>query len=351
MKKNVLVLMSSLMMAACGGGGDSTPSPGPVPTPTPAPTPSPTPAPTPTPAAEQISLFSGKAHYQATCATCHGPDPTANINRIRSAGANNPAAITNAINGVAAMQNLKGKYSAADLSAIASYLAEPTAPPGGLFVGYYQEDPTTNPEDPVPGALYLGLPEGDAAFSGNMYFTYIGCQSSNVGSISGNKAAAAISGNWSGTVDGSAQSGGFSGNYDAANDFYSGTYTVAGGKQPIGIVNCINYIIAPNGTWNLFAVEKNVPSTFTLTHNGVILNWTSPAGYAAGLVTILDVPNAITKGAGNAVKSQSVVTAPTVASDLTPLALTSGRQYLATVSLYDANRQRVAAGSKRFTAP
>ena len=31
--------------------------------------------------------------------------------------------------------------------------------PGGLFIGHYREDPTTNPEDPTSGALYLNLPE------------------------------------------------------------------------------------------------------------------------------------------------------------------------------------------------
>ena len=57
--------------------------------------------------------------------------------------------------------------------------------PGGLFVGYYHEDPATNPEDPFPGALYLNLPATNGTFAGTMFFTFAGCQQVSAGSISG----------------------------------------------------------------------------------------------------------------------------------------------------------------------
>jgi hypothetical protein len=68
-----------------------------------------------------------------------------------------------------------------------SAVASAQSAPGGLYIGYYHEDPISNPEDPVPGALYLSLPAGDSSFAGKMFFTYLGCQTSSVGSISGAK--------------------------------------------------------------------------------------------------------------------------------------------------------------------
>jgi len=79
---------------------------------------------------------------------------------------------------------------AAGLAALlsAAPLAAPAAAgPDGLYVGYYQEDPASNPEDPTPGSIYLSLPAGDNAFAGSMFFTYVGCQTSNVGLVSGRK--------------------------------------------------------------------------------------------------------------------------------------------------------------------
>jgi hypothetical protein len=349
---NKLSLCSlALILSACGGGGGDSSSPPVAGNPVPTPTPVPTPVPTPTPTGGEVALFSGKSYYQDTCSRCHGPDPTANINRIRANGANNPAAIINGFNNFSAMSNLVGKYSLAELTAIAVYLAEPTAPPGGLFVGYYQEDPNSNPEDPVPGALYLGLPEGNDTFSGKMDFTYFGCQSSNVGAISGSKSGTTLNGNWSGTVDNTAQSGSYSGTYDAANSLYSGTYTVAGGKQLIDIPNCIKYSIAPNGGWNLFPVEQNTPANFATSVNQNALVWSTPVGYATALVSVMDVASAVTINGGNAVKVQSQIFAPRANFDLAPFALTSGKQYLAVVSAFDSSRVRIGAGSKRFTAP
>jgi cytochrome c5 len=344
--KKVMLTALALTLSACGGGSDSPPvAINPTPTPTPAPTP------TPPPASAEVALFSGKSYYQGTCAACHGPDPAANVNRIRAVGANNPSAIINAFNTYPAMSNLAGKYSLAELTAIAGYLAAPTAPPGGLFVGYYQEDAASNPEDPVPGALYLALPEGDNSFSGKMFFTYFGCQSSNVGAVSGTKSAATINGNWSGTIDGTNQSGTYAGTFDVTNNAYSGNYTVAGNKQAISIPNCINYFIAPIGTWNLLSVENNSPITFTPTVNQNTMIWPTPNGYATALVSVMDVAAAVTINGNNAVKVQSNVVAPLANFDLTPFALTSGKQYLAVVSAFDTNRVRIGTGSKRFTAP
>jgi hypothetical protein len=235
--------------------------------------------------------------------------------------------------------------------------AEPTAPgpaptpgpaPAGLYVGYYQEDPTNNPEDPVPGAFSLNLPAGNASFSGSMFFTYIGCQTSNVGTVSGTKADAALSGTWSGTVDGLAQSGAYTGSYQAATQSYSGTYTNAGGKQLRDLQPCITYTIAANGSWEMFPVEASVPAEFTVLVSGRSIRWSATTGAALTLVYVLDP--AVAQTSGNPVLWQTVVNGSANSVDVPDaIALQAGKEYVAVVGIGDASGQRAAFGSKRFT--
>jgi hypothetical protein len=86
----------------------------------------------------------------------------------------------------------------------------------------------TNPEDPTLGAFVLNLPSSNTSFSGAMFFTYVGCQSENVGIVSGNKTDAGIAGNWSGSLDGVMNTGSYTGSWQAASQSYSGTFTNAG---------------------------------------------------------------------------------------------------------------------------
>jgi hypothetical protein len=82
------------------------------------------------------SATNGRSLYTAiivtgemSCANaqCHGNDPSINQSRIKN-GANNPAAITAAINGgVTTMEFLRGKLTTAQLSDLATYIANPRA--------------------------------------------------------------------------------------------------------------------------------------------------------------------------------------------------------------------------------
>lgn len=225
--------------------------------------------------------------------------------------------------------------------------APSTAPPGGLYVGYYQEDPANNPEDPMPGAYSLNLPEGNGSFSGSMYFTYVGCQSSNVGTVSGNKSDLALAGNWSGTVDGSAQAGTYTGSFDNATQSYSGTYLNAGGKQHRDLRPCIEYSIAANGTWEMFPVDAQVPSGFSVDVNGRTISWSAAAGAAFTLVYVLDP--VIAQGSGNPVVWQTVVGNDTSIAIPAAVSLQAGKQYIAAVGISNAAHQRAAFGSRRFT--
>jgi len=220
----------------------------------------------------------------------------------------------------------------------------PASPAGGLYVGYYQKDQATNPEDPVPGAFSLNLPTGDG-----MFFTYVGCQTSNVGLVSGTKTGSSLSGNWSGSVGGSAQSGTYTGTYDATALVYSGTYVNVGGKQFRDLSHCIQYTIAPKGTWEMFAIESHSPATLNAAVNGRTISWGAVPGAAITLVYVLDPQ--IATSSGNPVVWQTVITSGVTASVPSTVTLQSAKQYIAAVGVLDASYRRLAFTSQRFTLP
>jgi hypothetical protein len=218
-----------------------------------------------------------------------------------------------------------------------------------VYLGYYQEDPASNPEDPTMGSVYLNLPASDSAFSGTMYFTYLGCQSHNLGTISGTKAGAALKGNWSGSIDGTRQTGTFAGSYSAAQSAYAGTFTVAGGKQHIDIPSCISYYIAPKGTFELFAIGKQVPSDFAVSIDGDTVSWNAPGGAVMTLVYVLD-PAIAQSGHGNATVWQTLVLGPQGNASLGDAKLQSGHAYVIAVGASDSRFHRLSFASSRFTA-
>ena len=233
--------------------------------------------------------------------------------------------------------------------AMTQAVAQDSPAPGGAYIGYYQENPVTNPEDPVPGAIYLRLPAADGAFSGDMYFTYVGCQSSNVGTVSGRKSGAALSGNWSGTVDDSAQRGVFAGSFDAANGYYTGTYNNAGGKQHRDLNPCIEYYIAPDGSWALFPIERNHPAGFEIRVTSNAARWARQPEAEGSLVTIFDA-GMLTSTQGNAIVSQTLLESDSHMFSLSQVTLVRGREYVLSVAVIGATADRLAFGSRRFVA-
>jgi hypothetical protein len=225
-----------------------------------------------------------------------------------------------------------------------------SAAPGGLYVGYYQEDASANPEDPTAGAFSLNLPETDTTFAGSMYFTYVGCQTSNVGNVTGRKKRAALSGTWSGRLDGSPQSGAYVGSYNATTGSYSGTFTTAGGKQFRDLRPCIQYWIAPNGRWEMFSVGSETPAnTLNVAVTGRRVNWTAVSGGAHTLVYVLDETVAL--GRGNPVLWQTLLTTGTAVVIPNSVALRSGKVYVVAVGVSNRSTERLAFASKRFTQP
>jgi len=226
--------------------------------------------------------------------------------------------------------------------------APPSSAPGGLFVGYYHEDPVTNPEDPSPGALYLNLPSADSTFAGTMFFTYIGCQKLSAGGISGSKDKQSLSGHWSGPVDNTLQSGSFGGTYDSAAQRYTGTYTVDAGKQFVDLRPCIQYYIAPNGTWEVVPIGVSVPSSFFVSINGNQVSWPTTSGMVLTLIAIVDQSLA-TSATTSAVKWQTILSSSFTIADLSAFGQTLGPNDVVTVAIFDSLGRRTAFGSKAAT--
>jgi len=224
-----------------------------------------------------------------------------------------------------------------------------SAAPGGAYIGFYLENPRTNPEDPVPGSLYLRLPAGNDSFSGEMFFTYVGCQNSNVGNISGRKSGASLSGNWSGTVDGLAQRGAFTGSYGIANGYYTGTYTNAGGKQHRDLNPCIEYYIAPDGSWALFPIERTLPAGFEIRVTPNAVRWSSHDEAEGSLVTIFDAAM-LAAPQGNAIVWQTLVDSDAPRTSLGDVRLVRGKEYVVSVAVLGAAANQLAFGSRRFVA-
>jgi hypothetical protein len=255
------------------------------------------------------------------------------------------------ITGFISMTILAGAICHADAKAFADNgNAKPSEntvmPPAGLYVGYYQEDPTANPEDPTIGAFSLNLPEKGDQFSGSMYFTYVGCQTTNVGTVAGVRKGMSLSGTWSGKLDGSPQSGTYKGEYDASQSVYSGTFLNDKGKQFRDLRPCIQYWISPKGTWEMFAVDTKNPGSFTININSHLISWAPVKNAAYALVYILDPVIAL--GSGNPVVWQTMAMGAASQSIPKTVKLQAGKEYIAVIAVANARFKRVAFGSTRF---
>jgi hypothetical protein len=227
--------------------------------------------------------------------------------------------------------------------------ASATSAPGGFYIGYYLEDPVNNPEDPLPGSIYFRLPAGNSDFSGEMFFTYFGCESRDTGTISGTKSQLSLTGTWAGTVYGSAQDGGYTGQFNSTLGFYQGTYSNSRGKQAVN-TTCATGYIAGLGSWELFPVGNTFSSDTAATAVRVqnnTLSWYVPSGSAASLISILDQTAA--QSGSNAFVGQSFLAGSSVS--LLPNLLVSGRTYVISALGLSTNLARTYFSSVLYTAP
>lgn len=190
--------------------------------------------------------------------------------------------------------------------------APPPAAPGGLYIGWYEEDPGNNPEDPTVGALFMRLPAGDGAFAGLMPFSYVGCRGGiNVGTMAGARSGNNLAGTWTGTLDGAAVGGGFSAEYADAR--FDGRFQNAAGKQAISAPPCL-YSMAAQGRFRLFNGPASEPAeaalSFSASSTTPTVTWRGLPAAAIGTLRVFD--------------EACLETAPTAACFLGEVASSSG---------------------------
>lgn len=232
-------------------------------------------------------------------------------------------------------------------------LAAPLVPaPQGLYVGYYQEDRVNNPEDPATGAFVLGVPEmvTGSKTGVKLAMTYASCQTTTLLDVTGSVGGNLYGGPWAGKVDGLEQKGSYLGSYDSVSGYFGGVYTNGNGKQLINIPACKQYYLAANGKWEVFPAEKNLPGSFAISISSTMVSWNTLPAVTTALAYVLD-PVLAQSGAANPVMSHQVLPGTTSSYSFAAAGLVSGKEYLAVTSLSNSSGERVAFGSKRFTAP
>ena len=234
--------------------------------------------------------------------------------------------------------------------------------PGGLYLGYYAETPdSSNPEDdPTLGAFILKLPTGNGSFTGNMRFTYVGCQTEGNGIVPGEKNGQNLTGTWQTVLDGIPQQGSYTGQYVTNSQSYSGTYeNNARVSQRIDVSRACTgyfdyYFVAPYGTWEMFALETSHPSNFVINQIST-RNFSCPDLWpnvnTKRLVYVLDPEISTTSGTPVLWQSFTVNSSTSISVPNT-VALQSGKTYVLAVVISDAARgSRLAFSSKSFVAP
>jgi mono/diheme cytochrome c family protein len=136
-------------------------------------------------------IDAGRTLFQMNCSnsSCHGADPSKNINGVRK-GANNPNAITGAINAnLGGMGQFRGAFSATELENIAAYIATPagtSAPTPTPSPSTAPTPPPTTAPTPAPTPTPVPTPApGGGPLSVNLPSLSLG--SASVGTISAYK--------------------------------------------------------------------------------------------------------------------------------------------------------------------
>jgi hypothetical protein len=218
----------------------------------------------------------------------------------------------------------------------------------GIYIGYYQESSKNNPEDPMPGSFYINIPETSKDFSGAMAFTFVGCQSHNVGHVNGTKTDSKISGTWDGNVDGSIQKGKFSGAFDEKTQSYTGTYTNDGGKQFKDLRPCIQYYIAAEGTFVLAQAGGHAPSDFIATISNDRIIWPALSQAYYFLISVFDVKKAKQGDFDSVVHQEIIRSSGNNVANLPSRSLIKNNNYIVSVSGFSADGKQMGYSSSEL---
>ncbi len=226
-----------------------------------------------------------------------------------------------------------------------------------FWFGYYQEDALTNPEDPLPGFIYLQVPVS-GNFEGELFFSYSGCATGvDIGRVIGTAANGNLDGTWLGNVDGENVGGNYLGQL-VGNGIYQGSYTNDDGKVEIVCDADFSYFVAPNGTWFLQKTGNNetLDVIAVADTDPITLNWNtgSGAGLAYSVVVIdaacleqdLDLEECLMWSGIST--TNSIVYGEGVGETVPAQGLVSGNTYLASVTCINSSGQATASSNITF---
>lgn len=232
-----------------------------------------------------------------------------------------------------------------------------------IYLGYYTEDASANPEDPTAGFIVACMPSSDGSFKTEFLFSYFGCQGGvDKGTVNGDRTGDNISGTWFGTVDGVNIGGDFSGIWDGTK--FGGTWDNGSGKVHIQEGDC-EYYVSPYGQWELYALDTD-EGGLNIDISGTDISWNnSIAGVSGFLISVYDKQcmyerisiSECTMWSVACLSSVSSLTYGSVPSDacieLFPAQpLTSGEDYLVGITAYGSSQTDIRAfGTKTFNAP
>lgn len=230
--------------------------------------------------------------------------------------------------------------------------------PGGQYFGYYVETDDNN--DPAVGGVYLDIPNKEGDVKGRMSFQYVDCQRTNALEIKAKKATREITlGTASGTIDSvSSQvpnnvvNFSFIGDYSRDSKTYNGKYNVLDGAKGNRIETDCNpdysYTLSDKGNWTVYPMAQKFPENFNVNINSDLISWANaPSNASTALVSIID-PAALGTSSSNGFVFQRLIK-PVVLQSTSIAALSTGKQYIALIQLFNSNNQIVAFQARAFT--
>lgn len=231
--------------------------------------------------------------------------------------------------------------------------------PGGHLFGAYTESMDVNDPDPTVGGIYVDAPGGTGKIKGRMSFRYFDCQGGGINSIpvSGAKLTSYMSGAAEGDLDSDSSlydtrkiALSFKVDYKRSNNRYEGNYTVNANDKndertvnDCGITGDQTFTLARKGNLVLYPENTVFPTDFDIKQLNRIISWTNaPANASKVLVNVINEA-AMGDSDSNGMVYQRIGTDLRLLTAVIPAdAVTSGKEYIVVVQMFDENNQPVA---------
>ncbi len=233
-----------------------------------------------------------------------------------------------------------------------------------LYLGYYTEDPTADPNDPTPGVIYMYVPDTDSSFNGELFFSYAGCVGSfDTAAVNGARTANNLAGTWSGNIDGITSSGSFTATTSNAGNRYVGSWTRTGGSKDFSFgvkPNICSYTFAGKGGFSLYKIANGTtPITIDMTNPfKPVFSWTNSTNVKAYGLNVFDKACLINGGTistctmwGDVGGVSTSITYAAGNSNFTAKNFVSGNTYVVVYVSADTNGGVLDFASNEFLVP